>query len=220
MILVSSRISWEGTRLEDNSVLGCFQRSGRTYDLFQELVGANMLRRKFVASHVRAMPGDKIVDIGCGPGQLIRWLPPVEYAGFDINKAYIDRAKKIYGHLGLFLAGDVRSAEDDGRFMNADVAVCFCVLHHLDDEEVLEVMEFARKTLKPDGRLVCEEPCWMPDQGFFSKMIMSNDRGKNIRTEQDYLKLMKKAFPDIKTALGPKVVRLPIITMTFECKLA
>ena len=57
------------------------------YNLLQDAIGGNALRRRFIRHHVRAKPGDKVIDIGCGPAQILPWLPEVDYLGLDINGA-------------------------------------------------------------------------------------------------------------------------------------
>src|SRR5215813_10297923 len=47
------------------------------YNLFQTVIGGNALRRSFIDTHVRAKAGDKVIDIGCGPAQILPWLPDV-----------------------------------------------------------------------------------------------------------------------------------------------
>ena len=68
----------------------------RLYDLFQDAIGGNALRRKFIRNHVRAKAGDKVIDIGCGPAQILPWLPEVDYLGLDINPACIASAKRMH----------------------------------------------------------------------------------------------------------------------------
>ncbi len=55
------------------------------YNPFQDVGWGNALRRRLIQNHVRAKPGDKVIDIGCGPAQALRWFPDVEYLGFDTN---------------------------------------------------------------------------------------------------------------------------------------
>src|SRR5881227_2976324 len=78
----------------------------RLYNLLQDTVGGNALRRKVIQSHVRAKAGDKIIDIGCGPAQILPWLPDVQYLGLDINQNYIASAKRTHGNNGTFVVGE------------------------------------------------------------------------------------------------------------------
>ena len=130
------------------------------------------MRRKLIQNHVRAKPGDKVIDIGCGSALALQCLPEVEYIGLDINPDYIAFARRTYGTKGTFVVGDMRSLQADSRFQDADIVMAFGVLHHLDDQEAADCLQFAYNALKPKGRFICHEACWVPNQGAFSKYIM------------------------------------------------
>lgn len=187
------------------------------YDRFLDVVGANAARRRFINAHVRARPGDKIIDIGCGPAQMLAWLPDVRYIGIDPSEDYIQAARRAHGSAGEFLVGDTGSLLADSRLSGADIVMCSGVLHHLEDHEVLSVVQFAHQALKPGGRFVSFEPCWVSQQGALSRWIMSHDRGKNIRTEEGYRNLLATEFHDIKTVVYMKAIRIPTVGIAIEC---
>ena len=91
------------------------------YNAFQDAIGGNALRRRLIRDHVRAKPGDKVIDIGCGPAQALRLLPNVTYLGIDTNAAYIAFARRTYGSKGTFVVGDTQSVRGDPRFKDADI---------------------------------------------------------------------------------------------------
>jgi SAM-dependent methyltransferase len=188
------------------------------YNVFQAAVGGNALRRRLIQNHVRARPGDKVIDIGCGPAEALQSLPDVEYLGLDTNPDYIAFARRTYGGKGAFVAGDTRSLRSDPRFKDADVAIAIAVLHHLGDEEATDCIRFAYDALKTGGRLICHDPCWVPNQGAFSRYIMSHDRGRNIRTEQQYRQLVAKFFGNVQAWVDPKPMRIPYVTVVLECE--
>src|SRR5438552_19151233 len=64
------------------------------YNAFQAAVGATALRRRLIENHVRAKPGDKVIDIGCGSAPTLQSLPDVEYVGLDINPDCIALAQR------------------------------------------------------------------------------------------------------------------------------
>jgi len=188
------------------------------YNAFQAAVGATALRRKLIEKYVRAEPGDKVIDIGCGSAPILQWLPEVEYIGLDINPDCIALARRTYGSRGTFIVGNPQSACGDSRFKAADIVMAIGVLHHLDDEEAEQCIRFAYDALKTEGRFVCHEPCWTPKQGTISKYIMSSDRGRNIRTEQQYRQLAAKAFKRVDTWIDMKPMRIPYVTVVLECE--
>jgi len=189
------------------------------YNLFQEAVGAKAARGRLIQNHVRAMPGDKMIDIGCGPApQALRCLPEIEYLGFDTNAQYIASAKRTHGSKGTFIIGDTYSLRGDSRFQNADIVIAIGVLHHLDDQDAAHCIRFAYDALKEGGRFVFHDPCWIPNQGAISKYIMSTDRGRNIRTEQQYRQLAAKAFKRVDTWVDMKPMRIPYVTIVLECE--
>jgi SAM-dependent methyltransferase len=188
------------------------------YNLFQGVVGGNALRRRIIQNHARVRPGDKVIDIGCGPAQALQSLPEVEYLGFDIDPDYIAFARRTYGDKGTFIVGDTRSLRGDSRFKDADIVIAVSVLHHLDDEEAADCIRFAYDALKQGGRLICHDACWIPNQGALSTYIMSADRGRNIRTEQQYRQLAAKVFRNVHARVDLKPMRIPYVTIVLECE--
>ena len=204
--------------MESNSGLLRWLKVPFLYNAFQGAVAGSALRRRFFEKHVRAKAGDKVVDIGCGPVRALQSLPDVEYVGFDINPDYIAFARRTYGNKGTFVIGHTRSLRGDPRFRDADIVMAIGVLHHLDDEEAADCIRFAYDALKRGGRLICYDACWIPNQGAVSRYIMSHDRGRNIRTEQQYRQLVAKFFGNVQAWLDPKPMRIPYVTVVLECE--
>ena len=116
------------------------------------------------------------------------------------------------------MVGDVRSLQTDSRLRDADIVMALGVLHHLDDGEAEQCIRFAYDALKPNGRFVCHEACWVPNQGAVSKYIMSSDRGRNIRTEQQYRELAANVFRNVNAQVDTKPMRIPYVTIVLECE--
>lgn len=188
------------------------------YNLLQDAIGGNALRRRFIRHHVRAKAGDKIIDIGCGPAQILAWLPEVDYIGLDVNPACIASAKRIHADRGTFVVGNTESLRDDSRFRDADVVIGLGILHHLDDNETEHCIRFAHRALKPGGRFVCFEACRVHNQGFLSRYIMSKDPGQNIRTEQMYRQLVGDVFKNVNAWVDTNPLRIPYVMIFLECQ--
>ena len=201
----------------DSGLLG-WLKVPSVYNVFSAAVGGNVLRRSLIQNHVRAKPGDKVIDIGCGSAQVLRYLPDVDYLGIDINPDYIAFARRTYGNKGTFLVGDTQSFRGEPRFKDADIVMAFGLLHHLDDEEAAHCIQFAYDALHAKGRFICHEACWIPNQGAFSKYIMSVDRGRSIRTEEQYRQLAGKVFNKVDAWVNTNPLRIPYVTIVLECE--
>lgn len=188
------------------------------YNLLQQAAGANAVRRTLVRNHVRPKVGDKLIDIGCGTAQILQCLPEVEYLGIDTNPTYIAFARRRHTRNGTFVVGDTRSLRGDSRFKDADIVTAIAVLHHLNDQDAIHCIQFAYDALKTKGRLICLDPCWIPSQSTFSRFVMANDRGRNIRTEQQYRQLAAQIFSNVTASVNTKHGRFPYVSIILECE--
>lgn len=188
------------------------------YNAFSAAVGGNVLRRSLIQKYVRAKPGDRVIDIGCGSAQVLRYLPDVDYTGIDINPDYIAFARQTYGSKGTFLVGDTNSFRGEPGFKDADIVMAFGLLHHLDEREAADCLQFAYDVLKAKGRFICHEACWVPNQGALSKYVMSVDRGRSIRTEEQYRQLAGKIFNKVDAWVNTNPLRIPYVTIALECE--
>jgi SAM-dependent methyltransferase len=76
-------------------------RNPAIYTFYQYLVGAPKMHRRFLDECLRLKKGDRILDLGCGPGDFRNYLPDwVEYYGCDPNPAYIAAAKEKLQNAG------------------------------------------------------------------------------------------------------------------------
>ena len=126
----------------------------------------------------------------------------VSYVGFDISEKYIKAAQKKYGKRAKFIVGtayDFLQKPDEYNLDSADLVLCVGLLHHLDNNDVLDVLQLAKKIMKNSGRFICFEPTFLIHQGSLSKWIMQKDRGRNIRTEQEWKALIGQAFDSFTT---------------------
>lgn len=192
------------------------------YEFFQSIVFP-VRSKKWIAENIwRVAKGEKVVDIGCGPGSALKYLPrDILYVGYDISSEYIQSAIKKYKDREnvFFVVGSARKflQAPDQRFENADLVLCNAVLHHLDDEEVLDVLLLAKRILKPSGRLVIIEPAYLIHQSFLSRIIMNQDRGRNIRKEDEWKRIVSNVFEFFSTHIATNLVNIPYILIFIEC---
>ena len=101
--------------------------------------------------------GDRVIDIGCGPGRHCNELALRGYAAFgiDISATFIDQAEASAVKGASFQRLDARALKNEidlhGKF---DAAICLCqgafgVM--LDDSDDLDVLRGAAAVLRPGG---------------------------------------------------------------------
>ncbi len=186
------------------------------YSSFQSLMGAHRLRKNFVANCVKPFPGMKILDVGCGPADILGYLPDVDYWGYDISEAYIAEANKKFGRRGRFNCKQLQF-EDITVLPKFDVVLALGLLHHLDDSVALGVLQLAHKALKHGGRLVTIDPCLDPSQNSIARFLVRNDRGQNVRDRRGYEALACKVFSSLRVDVRHQVW-IPYTHCFMECE--
>lgn len=189
--------------------------SPTVYTLFQRMVRGKG-EYLYVLKHIRPREGDRILDIGCGTGDILRHMPPVEYVGFDMDEKLLEAARKKYGHRGKFFRGRLGSYIITD-FPPFDIIVATGVLHHLDDGEVTELFELAAGLLKPGKRLVTLDGCYVPGQSALARYIISRDRGRYVREAEAYVRLASQVFSKVEHTVYDKLLRIPSSIMIMEC---
>src|ERR1700722_3391154 len=162
------------------------------YRAWSRLLGVRRYSQVLVKEHIRPKPTDRILEIGCGPGTLIPYLPTTDYVGFDASPEYIKLAQKRFPGVNFV-------CERVSRFTLAerddfDIVLAFGILHHLDDAEAVQLFRIAHDALKPGGRLVTHDGVWTSDQSGIAKYLLARDRGQFVRTGEQYVALASQVF--------------------------
>jgi SAM-dependent methyltransferase len=183
-------------------------------------IGANKLRRVWVDRYVRPRPNDRILDVGCGTGAVVAFLPEgVDYLGVDLSADYIAAAERRYGARARFRVGDVTNiAFEQGQ--SFDVISAIGLLHHLDDDEVRHLARTARGLLTSNGRFITIDNCFTPEQSPVAKAIIRRDRGRNVRTPDQYQAVIQQEFDRITREVRHDLLRIPYTHVIFEAQAA
>jgi len=185
------------------------------YRCMQWLVGAERLRRH-VAGLIDPTPGLRVLDIGCGPADLLAWLPGVDYVGFDSNSDYIAAAQSRFGARGRFFQQELHS-DSQLQLGQFDRIVAVGLLHHLDDASALRLFELAAERLRPGGRLITVDCCWKDDQHPLARWLISRDRGQNVRSQEGYRDLARGQFPQVTTSYRHNLLHIPYSHTLLNC---
>jgi len=187
--------------------------SASIYENFQRLMGKTALRDEFAQKYVRPTKGMRVLDVGCGPGDMTQHCAPAAYVGVDMSQKYIDSANSRFGTDGKFHCVPLEQLDEAER--EFDVAICIGVLHHLTDQVVQSMSKEVHRRLRPGGRFVALEPHFHDGQHPVSKALISMDRGQNVRTQQQYESLLEADF-DVTTQHENDMFRVPYSLVILE----
>jgi cyclopropane fatty-acyl-phospholipid synthase-like methyltransferase len=186
------------------------------YEAFQRFMGAKRGREWIVRDLIRPFPGMRILDLGCGPAEILDSLPQdVAYTGYDMSAEYIAAAKAKFGARGTFHCRLLEQAEV-ATLDPFDLVMGIGVLHHLDDGTARQFMTLAQAGLKPGGRVLTLDACYAPKQNPIARFIISRDRGQHVRSAAGYRALAEGIFTGITGAVTHRVW-IPYTHWSMEC---
>jgi ubiquinone/menaquinone biosynthesis C-methylase UbiE len=146
------------TRSRDDA-RDAYDRASRWYDLLEEPLER---RPRWVGlGLLAARPGERILEVGCGPGTALVELgravgPAGRVVGVDLSPAMVGRAAARVAQAGLAdrvvvrVADAVRLPWPDGSF---DALFAAFVLEAFDTPEIPAVLGEWRRSLRQDGRI-------------------------------------------------------------------
>ncbi|MGB3338254.1 MAG: class I SAM-dependent methyltransferase [Devosia sp.] len=165
--------------------------------------------RRVTEEVLRIQRGQRVLDIGCGPADILGHLPEsVQYYGFDAEPNYIQAATERYGSRGTFVAGTVSPGTMDG-LGTFDVIMSLAVLHHLSDEDANIMFSAAATLLGPGGRFVTLDCAFVPGQHPVARMLAAMDRGKYVRSPDAYAALARPHFSEVSVTLRHDLLAVP-----------
>lgn len=104
--------------------------------------------------------GEKILDVGCGSGKLLKGLEnkKISYVGVDNCKEILEKAKTINNNLEAkskkFIEGDVLELSKISE-INFDYVFCIAVLHHFPGKDLqIQALRQLKNKVKTDGEII------------------------------------------------------------------
>jgi SAM-dependent methyltransferase len=186
------------------------------YSCFVNAIGARRVRRLLVQRYLCPKKGDRILDIGCGPADILEELPDVTYVGLDSNPRYIAAAKARFGSRGKFHV-EMIDAQTTKAYRGFDLVIATGILHHLDDSSAQRLIAVAHAALKTGGRLVTLDGCFTRNQSPITRWLLKKDRGRFVRSAETYLRLAKTVFTQVKEDISTDLLRIPYTHLVMTC---
>lgn len=188
------------------------------YDGLQNLVGVKRQRQLLIAEHFSLFEGARVLDVGCGTGELYALLPKsISYVGIDLSASYIEQAKRRFGATAQFICADLSDFDFSG-FAPFDRVIGTGILHHLDDLPAARLLQAASERLKPNGLLITVDPTLLDGpQSALARAVIRRDRGRNVRSPSEYVALAQPAFSNVQFKIRSDLLRIPYTHCVLEC---
>jgi len=188
------------------------------YEILTNGLGKPGGREWLVNEVIRAEPGMRVLDVGCGTANILNFLPEVTYVGIDHNPDYIAKARQVFESRGTFIAVDVN--DDAFRQVGSfDRVIMLGVLHHLNDNECTRLMQSVFKCMAPTAKLITFDNALVKHQHVVARLLAKADRGRFSRSPEGYRALIETAF-EIKTeVVRHDLMRVPYSHVAFVAQL-
>jgi len=193
--------------------------SAWVYAAFKALVQPRAAQRRFVEDFIPLTANARVLDVGCGTGWLLEYLPDgIQYVGYDLNRKYIRAAEEKYGNRGTFFCADItEQPAKPGNGEAFDVVLALGLLHHLTDREAKHLCESAYAHLKPGGVFLTFDGTFVPGQSPIAHYLISRDRGRAVRSPEGYLALVEPLFGEVQRQTRTDLLRVPYTHFLMHC---
>ena len=186
------------------------------YRLIQKLMSGTSFRKKIVQKNIKNKKF-KILDIGCGPAEILDYIPECEYYGYDIDKRAINFARKKYSNNNHHFFCKKFNESELFRLPKFDFIILFGILHHLDNKEAKIILNLCKKKMKKNSKLLTEDPILVENQNIIARFLINRDRGLNVRKKKEYLSLLKPHFKYLNAKITNQLF-IPYTWFSVICK--
>ena len=162
------------------------------YNLVQVFFSHQKMKT-LISTELLKARGKRVLDVGCGTGQAIKFLPQCNYTGFDISSEFLNTAKRIHGTSYNFILSSIEGFDFE-QYGPFDVVLMIGVLHHLSDQQIKTFYQIIKTKMNDESFLLTVDPCLIQDQRPLARFLVQLDRGKHIRSINDYQSLNKDLF--------------------------
>ena len=180
----------------------------KTYSALMRFLASPRSGVVLVHEYIKPQNGQSFLDAGCGPAGILDLLPEVSYVGIDQNENYINYATNKYGAKGTFICAGVDQLNDFG-LKTFDRIIILGVMHHLDDAQLAKLMMSLKDRLNQGGTLITFDVAYEDKQNLIAKLLAKNDRGKFVRTKEQYLKFIQVSFKNEQADIRHDLLRVP-----------
>lgn len=184
--------------------------------IFQYLIGGTIDKRSFA---LQCYNNEKrVLEVGCSLGNVSKAFTKfadITFTGLDIDPVVIQYAKRTFAkHSNFnFICDDLRNFASTGRVF--DLVIFPGILHHIDDQLALELLNASSSLLAPQAKLVVIDPL-VPEKTdpLFHSVFLKLEQGEYLRKHEEMKSLLKKIdgmkiLRDEKKLMGATPLSIP-----------
>ena len=180
----------------------------RIYSKLQAAIISPNFYNVLLNEYIQPFPNCTVLDVGCGPANILEHLQEVKYFGLDHNSKYIAAASEKYRTKGTFICADVDRLSEY-EVMTFDRIFFLGVMHHLDDESLAKLVSGLKNRLNIGGMLITFDPAFEESQNLIAKFLIKSDRGRHVRTKEKYREFLSSEFDVVRADLRHDLLRVP-----------
>ena len=114
------------------------------YKFIQKIMSGTSLRKKIIKANIKKK-NLNILDIGCGPAEIIEHIPDCKYYGYDIDKRSISYAKTKYSNKNYHFFCKKFESKEIKKLPKFDFVILFGILHHLNNNQAKNILALCKK---------------------------------------------------------------------------
>ncbi len=180
------------------------------YDFFSRLIGlgVNQSNSRMVVEMAGIKPGDRVLDVGCGTGNLTLTAatavgPSGSVAGIDASPEMIDKSRMNAERSGRgvdFQVGLIEKIPYPAA--SFDLVINRLMIHHLPDDLKRRGLAEILRVLRPGGSLFIAD--FRPNSStLLGHLVLAFSRHRMMQTDLSGLVAMVKEAGFVEVASGP-----------------
>ena len=114
------------------------------YKTIQKLMRGTQFRKSIIEKNIK-QDNVNILDIGCGPAEIIEYIPNANYYGYDIDKRSIRYAKRKFLKKNYHFYNRSFDQHELKKLPKFDFIILFGIMHHLDNIQVNSILRLCKK---------------------------------------------------------------------------
>jgi ubiquinone/menaquinone biosynthesis C-methylase UbiE len=193
-------------------------RFPRLWLLMQNTIGGNTSKQALATEHYKGQK--RVLEIGCSVGNIsgaFCKFSGVEFTGIDIDISAIDLARRRFRNYPNFQFSVTSLEELSRQGVKFDYVLFAAMLHHVSDDDGLQLLRDAVKCTESGGQLVVYEPeaVKAADSWFLHFFYSHFEQGSFLRVREDLLRLVERAGIALQVVedrmVSPGIVRRPYV---------